>query len=242
MLFVLLVLALALYPTIPLAIAHVNLSGKTEEFVKLLQVPILKGDLNRILKVCLVYSFPLTRAAHGLILKVKRPFGLDLAFHEGLAELDVVRVRVALQAAVARVLQGVALVLSIWLNLKALAPGWVPVVIAAIFVGTELARLPLRDNLARQVHGLYRLRALVYANAYKMNDGASPTQGEYVPVRYRPILLSGAELEAYKARMSDFIAGYQARKEAGEPVEDPTTEWDKADRVAGPDIVPEEPL
>ncbi len=53
-------------------ILYVRSSVKKEEFIKLLQVPILKGDLNRVLKVCSTYQYPLARIVHAGVLKVKR--------------------------------------------------------------------------------------------------------------------------------------------------------------------------
>jgi len=53
-------------------VLYVRSSVKKEEFIKLLQVPILKGDLNRVLKVCSTYHYPLARIVHAGVLKVKR--------------------------------------------------------------------------------------------------------------------------------------------------------------------------
>ncbi len=53
-------------------VLYVRSSVKKEEFIKLLQVPILKGDLNRVLKVCSTYQYPLARIVHAGVLKVKR--------------------------------------------------------------------------------------------------------------------------------------------------------------------------
>jgi len=53
-------------------VLYIRSSVKKEEFVKLLQVPILKGDLNRVLKVCSTYQYPLARIVHAGVLKVKR--------------------------------------------------------------------------------------------------------------------------------------------------------------------------
>lgn len=233
------ILALALWPAIPLAYGIVRMQMKVEEFVKLLQVPVLKGDLNRVLKVCSVYSYPLSVATHGMVLQIKRPFGIDLAFQTGLAKLNEHDAGVARQASMARFVQLVVLIAAVWLNLRTSVPPWTPWAVLAIILGTEGARLPLRANLAQQSIGLYRLRALIYSNQDKMSEGDS--NGGWVPVRYRPMVLSAAELEAYTARMAEFIAGYKARKDAGEPVLNANEEWDKADVAASP-LVPEEPL
>lgn len=53
-------------------VLYIRSSVKKEEFIKLLQVPILKGDLNRVLKVCSTYQYPLARIVHAGVLKVKR--------------------------------------------------------------------------------------------------------------------------------------------------------------------------
>ena len=53
-------------------VLYIRSSVKKEEFIKLLQVPILKGDLNRVLKVCSTYQYPLARIVHSGVLKVKR--------------------------------------------------------------------------------------------------------------------------------------------------------------------------
>lgn len=53
-------------------VLYIRSSVKKEEFIKLLQVPILKGDLNRVLKVCATYQYPLARIVHAGVLKVKR--------------------------------------------------------------------------------------------------------------------------------------------------------------------------
>jgi len=43
-----------------------------EEFIKMLQVPILKGDLNKVVKVCATTPFPLARIVHAGVQKAKR--------------------------------------------------------------------------------------------------------------------------------------------------------------------------
>lgn len=53
-------------------VLYVRSSVKKDEFIKLLQVPILKGDLNRVLKICSTYQYPLARIVHSGVLKVKR--------------------------------------------------------------------------------------------------------------------------------------------------------------------------
>jgi len=53
-------------------VLYIRSSVKKEELIKLLQVPILKGDLNRVLKVCSTYQYPLARIVHAGVLKVKR--------------------------------------------------------------------------------------------------------------------------------------------------------------------------
>jgi len=53
-------------------VLYIRSSVKKEEFIRLLQVPILKGDLNRVLKVCSTYQYPLARIVHAGVLKVKR--------------------------------------------------------------------------------------------------------------------------------------------------------------------------
>lgn len=53
-------------------VLYIRSSVKKDEFIKLLQVPILKGDLNRVLKVCSTYQYPLARIVHSGVLKVKR--------------------------------------------------------------------------------------------------------------------------------------------------------------------------
>jgi len=53
-------------------ILYFRSSVKKEDFIKLLQVPILKGDLNRVLKICSTQQVPLARIVHAGVLKVKR--------------------------------------------------------------------------------------------------------------------------------------------------------------------------
>ena len=53
-------------------VLYIRSSVKKEELIKLLQVPILEGDLNRVLKVCSTYQYPLARIVHAGVLKVKR--------------------------------------------------------------------------------------------------------------------------------------------------------------------------
>ena len=53
-------------------VLYIRSSVKKDEIIKLLQVPILKGDLNRVLKVCSTYQYPLARIVHSGVLKVKR--------------------------------------------------------------------------------------------------------------------------------------------------------------------------
>ena len=56
-----------------------------QEFKKLVQVPVLKGDLSRVLKVCVTYSGVLSTAFHQMVLKVRNPWAIDLQFQEGMA-------------------------------------------------------------------------------------------------------------------------------------------------------------
>jgi biopolymer transport protein ExbB/TolQ len=53
-------------------VLYIRSSVKKDEIIKLFQVPILKGDLNRVLKVCSTYQYPLARIVHSGVLKVKR--------------------------------------------------------------------------------------------------------------------------------------------------------------------------
>lgn len=53
-------------------VLYMRSSLNKEEFIKMIQVPILKGDLNKVVKVCATTPFPLARIVHAGVLKVKR--------------------------------------------------------------------------------------------------------------------------------------------------------------------------
>jgi biopolymer transport protein ExbB len=53
-------------------VLYIRSSVKKEDFIKGLQVPILKGDLNSVLKICSTQPYPLARIVHAGVLKVKR--------------------------------------------------------------------------------------------------------------------------------------------------------------------------
>jgi len=53
-------------------VLYMRSSLNKEEFIKMIQVPILKGDLNKVVKVCATTPYPLARIVHAGVLKVKR--------------------------------------------------------------------------------------------------------------------------------------------------------------------------
>ncbi len=213
---------------------------KVWEFQKLLMVPILKGDLNRILKVCATYNYPLSSAFHAMVLKIKRGPEMDLTFQEGVTRLYFLRDRTKFKA----ICSGVLSVLGACVAGAAFPalPAAQVVLAAGIILVPAYFHYEVYKNIGEQILALYNLRSILITNVYKVAEGDAGVT-PCVPARFRPVPLSPEELTRYQQKMAEFNQYIAGRKQEnpGQPV-DIQAEWDAVDAPATPEDVQENGL
>jgi hypothetical protein len=172
-----------------------NSKDNSDEFKKLVQVPILKKDLNRVLKVCATYNSKLSNYFHNLVLKSRRPHEIDLSFQKCLSEAQHHKQSIVGLKTPARILLFMLFLSSLYLG-SSIAAASIVFIFSALF---EYTFYRLASAINYQTVVLFELRNLLY----------SSLDEKYVPPKYRPRILSDSQLQEYQVRLlqfSDYVA------------------------------------
>ena len=172
--------------------------NKSDEIKKLIQVPILKKDLNRVLKVCASYDSQLAVYFHRLVLKSRRPHEIDLSFQECLSEAKLYKEKFVSMGIPARIFTSMMFLLSLSLGHVGAA-----CFVGLFYVAFEFEYYHLKSNINYETVVLFQLRNLLYSNL---------EEGNFVPPRYRPKVLSKVELDIYKKDIQAFNDGIAEKR------------------------------
>lgn len=194
------------------------------EFVKLLQVPVLKGDLNRILKVCITYEkHALSRAAHAVMLKCKRPFEIEMVVQSRWLEMTHTVRRTQGTSWAGRLV----LVVTTLAFVPFVQPGkqgdlsvFSAVMLVCLAISFEWLQHTRIRNLQDQIQAFLEFRMLVYGNLSKLDNDGSAWKS-FVPKSFVLREVTRAEYEAEVVKNTKFVEHVLAEKAVGREVDVP---------------------
>lgn len=204
--------ALSVLAAVLAAIAYwlrmaINLDGLRNQ----IEVLVRTNNADRAIRLCSSAASPVLKATRGLLVRAHRPYSLNLAYHEELAQLRFLENRWSFHALI-RTAFGfgatVALlaILHVGARESALVNWCIGITVVALMIGNA-ASFRIGSYLRSAQVYLLRLRNTLYAAA------------EYVPPEDRPLRkMTAEELAAWRTSMDGLEQEVADRKGRGEDV------------------------